>query len=180
MESVLLSRLEQVLYERVDLLWTELGLEVLRHHALREARRDLRVGVLDRLLDEPRALASDVDLRQVRADTARGSGVRERVAGAAAALPGEDRLALGSRGAASCLRAAARSGASGGCPRLQLRLDEPLILLRRDDPRRDAHRRVAGAAELGADDLVRPEPVRREADVVGLAGHRVLLQAEGR
>src|SRR5215212_307854 len=175
MESVLLSRLEQILYERVDLLWTELGLEVLRHHALREAGGDLGVGILDRLLDEPGALACDVDLGQIRPDRAGGSGVRQRVAGAAAALAGEDRLALGSRGAPSCLRASA----SGGRRWPQLRLDEPLILLRTHDPRRDAHRGVASAAELGADDLVRAEPVRREAHVIGLAGDRVLLQAEG-
>src|SRR3954452_18685041 len=123
MESVLLSRLKQVLYERVDLLGTELCLEVLGHDALREPGRDLGVGSLDRLLDEPRALVRDVHLGQVRPDAPARARVRERVAGATAALTREDRLPLRSRRspAASALRCP-----SGGRCRFQVRPDELL------------------------------------------------------
>src|SRR4051812_23785698 len=64
MWSVLLSGLLQVLYERRNLRGTEARLEILRHHALREPRFDLRVRVLDRLLYEGRSLGRDaVQLR---------------------------------------------------------------------------------------------------------------------
>src|SRR5882757_7347124 len=92
-ESVLLSGLEQILYECVDLLRAEPGLEIRGHYALRVTRCDYRVRVLDRLLDEGGALGGDAV--QLGSDRAGRTGIGERVAGAAAALTGEDRLALG-------------------------------------------------------------------------------------
>src|SRR3954451_11604954 len=125
MESVLLSRLKQVLYERVDLLGTELCLEVLGHDALREPGRDLGVGSLDRLLDEPRALVRDVHLGQVRPDAPARARVRERVAGATAALTREDRLSLRSRRSPAASATALRCPSGGRC-RFQVRPDELL------------------------------------------------------
>src|SRR3954454_12093187 len=150
MESVLLSGLEQILYERVDLCGTESRLEILRHHVRLEAGRDLGVRVLDRLLDEGRPLARDLDLVQVRPDLAVGSGVCQRVAGATSALACEDRLALSSRR----LLTAAGSLAATRRLRVDVCLDPLLVGLRRQNGGLDAHRGVAGAAELGADHLV--------------------------
>src|SRR5260221_9700221 len=104
MWSVLLSGLEQILYERIDLLRTELRLEVLRHCVRRETGRDDGVRGDDRLPDVGRALGRDVDLVEVRADRTGRAGVGERVAGAATALAREDRLAQrGGRGRAVAL-----------------------------------------------------------------------------
>src|SRR4051794_24700882 len=147
---VLLSGLKQILYERIDLGWTKSRLEILRHYALREPRFDLGIRILDRLLDEGLALRGDrVELRP---DRTRRPGIRERVAGSAAAIAGEDGLALsGGRGLAAAARG---SAAATGCLRAHVRLDPLLVALRSDDRRADAHRGVAHAAELGADNLV--------------------------
>src|SRR3954454_9415727 len=122
MGSVLLSCLEQILYERIDLLWAESRLEILRHYALREARRDLGIRILDRLLDERLTLRRDAV--ELRPNLTCCAGIGERVAGAAAALAGEDRLA-GRRGGglSAATTAAARLR---GLRRVQLRLDELL------------------------------------------------------
>src|SRR5919202_3769272 len=78
----LLRRLREELHDRVDLGSTQRTAVVGGHDPLAEARRDLGVGLLDRLLDERRVPALQ-DLVEVRAGRPVGAGLRERVARAA-------------------------------------------------------------------------------------------------
>src|ERR671932_2280034 len=96
----LLRRLRKELHERVDLGSTQRTAVVGGHDPLAEARGDLGVGLLDRLLDERLVLALQ-DLVEVGAGRPGRPGLRERVTGAArgrarAVLAvGEQRLRVG-------------------------------------------------------------------------------------
>src|SRR5687767_7634444 len=68
------------------------------------------------------------------------------------------------------------SARSGG--RLLLILEPAVELVLLDDADVLAHGRVAQSAQLGADDLVPADAVRRDADLRGQAGHGVRLQPE--
>src|SRR5918996_147705 len=97
-----LRRVREELHERVDLARTQRTAVVGGHDPLAEARRDLGVGLDDRLLDERRVLALEA-LVEVRAGRAARARLRERVAGAArrrarrVLAVREDRLRVGPR-----------------------------------------------------------------------------------
>src|SRR5689334_17829281 len=72
-----LRRVRQELHERVDLAGTQRTAVVGGHDPLAVARRDLGVGLFDRLLDERGVLALE-DLVEVRAGRPVRAGRRER------------------------------------------------------------------------------------------------------
>src|SRR3954469_3797304 len=109
--------LRQELHERIDLSCAEGTPAVGGHDPLRVALGDLRVGLHDRLLDEPGALALE-HLVEVGAGRAVRARLGERVAGAArrraggVLTVGEDRLRVGRRGLAAATRPTATTAAA--------------------------------------------------------------------
>src|SRR3954467_4079919 len=149
------GHLLQILDERVQLVGGKGLLEVLGHDPTPEAWSDLLVGVGYRGADERLVLALE-RLVEVRAHRTGGRRVGQRVA-AGAAVVGEDLLARGG----DLARARAR-GRHGG-----------VLLLQPggeggggEDVHDRAHRRVAEAAQLGADDREVAD-LRRGDAVVG-------------
>src|SRR5439155_24883401 len=135
----LLRRRDEELDERVELGARELLLEVLRHHIRLEAGRDLGVRIHDRLADEVGALALQnlIEVRPHLAARARRGKRVTRVASGAR----EESLALSD--------AAGRRGHAAGRALLS---PNPLpVVGEAHDDRLRPHRRMAEAAELGAD-----------------------------
>src|SRR3954451_5704599 len=180
-----LRRLRQVLHERIH-LGTAQGTPVIGgHDPLAVALGDLRVGLLDRLLDERRVLALE-DLVEVGSGRAVRARRRQRVAGAAgrrarAVLAVREQ---GLRVGRARVNAAARGAtARAACALWRAGLPQPRREVRLGhDVRRLAHEGVAEAAQLRAHDLVVADRRALGRDAVARrdAGHRVDLHAEVR